>query len=264
MIKKYKNIILKIIKKYMYILLILILIIVISGITFFIKNKNTKVIKINDSLESEMPQISEIDNKKTDVKEIENNKVKYADIKGKVASPGIYEIFDNERVSDLIEKAGGLVEGANTSYINLSKKLKDEMVVIIYSDKEVLEYKENMNSNYSDITVECICPDKSNDACIVDEKIENGIVDGNSKSEKEENKDATSDNTNEESVKQKISINTASLVELMEIPGIGEAKAKSIIAYRTDEKTFTKIEDIKNVSGIGDSLFEKIKDHITV
>ena len=60
-----------------------------------------------------------------------------------------------------------------------------------------------------------------------------------------------------------VNINTATIDELQTIKGVGESKAKSIIEYRKENK-FIKIEDIKNVSGIGDSLFEKIKDYITI
>ena len=58
--------------------------------------------------------------------------------------------------------------------------------------------------------------------------------------------------------------NTADEKELQNINGVGEAKAKSIIEYREENGLFTTIEDIKNVPGIGDSLFEKIKAYITV
>ncbi len=60
-----------------------------------------------------------------------------------------------------------------------------------------------------------------------------------------------------------VNINTASKEELMSINGIGESKANSIIEYRKDNK-FNTIEDIKNVSGIGDKFFEQIKNYITV
>ena len=60
-----------------------------------------------------------------------------------------------------------------------------------------------------------------------------------------------------------ININTASINELMTLTGIGESKAEAIIDYR-NEKKFNTIEDLKNISGIGDSLFDKIKAHITV
>ena len=62
----------------------------------------------------------------------------------------------------------------------------------------------------------------------------------------------------------KVSINTASESELMTINGIGKTKAKKIIEYRDNNGKFKSIEDIKNVSGIGDSIFEKIKNYIKV
>ncbi|MBO5564836.1 MAG: ComEA family DNA-binding protein [Lachnospiraceae bacterium] len=60
-----------------------------------------------------------------------------------------------------------------------------------------------------------------------------------------------------------INLNTAGKETLMTLEGIGEAKAQKIIAYR-EQTPFTKIEDIQNVSGIGASIFAKIKDRITV
>lgn len=60
-----------------------------------------------------------------------------------------------------------------------------------------------------------------------------------------------------------VNINTASKEELMTLNGIGEATAEAIIEYRKENK-FTKIEDIKNVKGIGDKKFEAIKDDIEV
>ena len=65
-------------------------------------------------------------------------------------------------------------------------------------------------------------------------------------------------------VKGKININTASLSELMSLSGIGERKAQSIITYRNTNGFFKNIEELKNVDGIGDALFESIKEDITV
>lgn len=61
-----------------------------------------------------------------------------------------------------------------------------------------------------------------------------------------------------------ININTASKEELKSLPGIGESTAQKIISYRNENGKFLNIEDITNVSGIGDSKFESIKDFITV
>lgn len=61
-----------------------------------------------------------------------------------------------------------------------------------------------------------------------------------------------------------VNINKASSEELQELDGIGEALAENIIAYRENNGKFKNIEDIKNVSGIGDSKYEKIKDNIKI
>ena len=61
-----------------------------------------------------------------------------------------------------------------------------------------------------------------------------------------------------------ININTATAEQLETLNGIGESLAAAIIAYREENGNFSSIEDIKNVSGIGDSKFEKIKDYISV
>jgi competence protein ComEA len=61
-----------------------------------------------------------------------------------------------------------------------------------------------------------------------------------------------------------ININTADSASLQAIPGVGPATADKIIGYRNENGKFKKIEDIKNVSGIGDKTFEKMKKKITV
>ena len=113
------------------------------------------------------------------------------------------------------------------------------MVIIIYSNQEVKEF-EKTKEKEKILQDKCIQKDENalkNDACINNNQ---------------------SANTN-----NKININTASLEELQTLPGIGEAKAKDIITYRETNK-FNTIEDIKNVSGIGDALFAKIKENITI
>lgn len=61
-----------------------------------------------------------------------------------------------------------------------------------------------------------------------------------------------------------VNINTADVAQLCTLPGIGEARAKAIIAYRETNGNFKDIEDIMKVSGIKDSAFGKIRDRITV
>ena len=169
-------------------------------------------------------------------KEKVTNTIK-VEIKGAVNNPGVYELEDSSRVIDAINISGGLREDANTNLINLSKKLKDEMVIIIYTNEEIINYNESkIKTEYVYIEVEN-CPDKINDACIKE--------------------------YNDTSQNKLVNLNTASLEEITSLPGIGESKAKTIIEYREKQK-FNSIEDIQNIKGIGASLFEKIKENITV
>lgn len=73
-----------------------------------------------------------------------------------------------------------------------------------------------------------------------------------------------SENTENISGKDKVNINTADRDELCLLPGIGSQKADSIIAYRKKNGAFHSAEEIMNVSGIGESIFERIKDFIKV
>lgn len=61
-----------------------------------------------------------------------------------------------------------------------------------------------------------------------------------------------------------VNINTADETQLMTLVGIGPSKAKSILSYRDEHGQFIAIEDLKEVTGIGDRTFENIKDFITV
>lgn len=172
---------------------------------------------------------------------IEKNKTKEKkhtlkiDIKGEIQNPGVYELTNENNVIDAINMAGGLTKQSDTSNINLSKKLTDEMVIIIYSKEEI----KNMTEKEK-IT----CP-PCNNACI-NESDEKGKLEI-----KEENNEL-------------ININEATKEELQKLNGIGESKAEAIIEYREKVGKFEKIEDIKNVPGIGEAAFEKIKNNIKV
>lgn len=161
-----------------------------------------------------------------------NKEKKYIDIKGSVKKPGVYEFNDNDRVMDAINLAGGLKKDANTSNINLSKKLESEMVIYVYSNEEIKNSKNNLSCDAT---------------CSTE------IIEVNNCIEKTDTKNKSS----------LVNINTATIEDLQTLDGIGESKAKSIINYRNEFGNFNSIEDIKNVSGIGDSLFVQIKDKIT-
>ena len=197
------------------------------------------------SKDNSVTAIDEVEEIDEEVVNEEIKKIK-VDIKGMVNNPGVYEVDDGSRVIDVINASGGLIEGADTSNINLSKKLKDENVIIIGSIKEpekIIEY----------VYKECECP-KFNDACISNNEVVNY----------QESEISKSESFNEDASNNLVSINSANLEALMSLPSIGESKAKSIIKYREENDGFKQIEDIMNVSGIGNALFEKIKDFITL
>ena len=170
----------------------------------------------------------------------EVNRIK-VDIKGCVKKPGVYEFLDYQRVIDAIKKAGGLTELADTSNINLSKKLEDEMVVYIYSQEQVAKLKEAKTSEEKEAIIN---------------KIENQLETYDPMEEVEEKEVINEDNN-------KVSINNGTLEELMTLPGIGESKASAIIEYRKKTK-FETLEDLLNVSGIGNATYEQLKEYITL
>lgn len=176
------------------------------------------------------------------------------DIKGEVKRPGVYYLDSGKRVIDVVRKAGGFTINADSSINNLSKKIKDEMVIVIYSKSEVRDYLATKEKN--EFVSEMCNGNIVNDSCISDENrdISSSVNKENS------NKNG---NSNSSDSKKLISINSGTLEELMTLSGVGESKAKAIIEYR-NKKKFETIEEIKEVSGIGDALFEKIKDNITV
>lgn len=225
-------------KKILIIIVSIIIVLLISS--YIIYQNNISENNIEELVETYNDENLILENKEESIeKEIVIPRIT-VEIKGEVVSPGVYELNENSRVIDLINLAGGLTTNAVTNNINLAKILKDEMVVIIYNQKDLIE---EVKTEY--VYLECTCPEVANDACIKDEnKIDNTKVE-----ESKQNK--------------KISINNATLEELTTLNGIGEKMANKIIEYRTSN-SFQQIEDIKNVSGIGESLYEKIKDSITI
>ena len=167
----------------------------------------------------------------------------YVDVKGSVKKPGVYKLQKGSRVIDAIKLAGEVTKEANTRFINMSKVLNDSDVIVVYSKSEI----EASKKEEIIVNTPCICEEIKNDACY-NEKEEN--------EPKEEQKETIK-------TENKININTATQEELETLNGIGEAKAKAIIEYRNTNE-FLSIEDILKVSGISQTLYEKIKDYITI
>lgn len=159
---------------------------------------------------------------KIEEKEEEKQEYIIVHITGAVEKQGIVEVKKDARISDVIKKAGGITEEADLSKINLAYVVKDGQKIYVpnINDKKDVEY----------IT------EKAGEAVIEEEK---GKI-------------------------EKVNINTATQTELETINGIGPSTALKIINYRTENGKFKKIEDITNVPGIGEAKFKSIKDSITI
>nr|WP_235841991.1 helix-hairpin-helix domain-containing protein [Neobacillus fumarioli] len=174
------------------------------------------------------PQIQKkkTDNTKQTAKDKQSDQV-MVDVKGQVKLPGVYQANQGERVNDVINRAGGLTDKADQSQVNFAEHIKDEMVIYIPAKDEVPQ----------------ALPSNGNTA-------NNG-------------KTAASPG-NPTKNQTKVNLNKADETQLQTLPGVGAAKAKAIIDYREKSGPFKKIDDLKNISGIGDKTFEKLKDLIEV
>lgn len=188
------------------------------------------------------------------------------DIKGEVQTPGVYKLPVNSRVIDAIEASGGLTKKAVTTYINLSKTLKDENVIIINKKSELKKIEEKKNIEEIKINNNSSVSVKTSDVITndVDKVKEEPTAETVPKTPEEAASPANEISSEQKKETTSVNINESSIEELTTISGIGESKAKAIIEYRTANGPFKSVEDIKNVSGIGDKLYDKIKAYITI
>ena len=147
---------------------------------------------------------------------------------GEVNNPGVVTLKEGSRIIDAINKAGGKTEEADLSKINLAYIVEDGTQI----------YIPRINENLNQVN---LISDGAGIGVIIND------------SNMEENK-----------VEVKVNINTANKEKLETLPGIGETTAQKIIDYREANGKFKTIEDIKNVSGIGDAKYDSLKDKITV
>jgi competence protein ComEA len=154
----------------------------------------------------------------------------YVYVCGAVVDPGVYPMQDGMRLFEAIEAAGGFSEEADDSWLNLAGEVSDGQRIYVYTREETAE-----------MALEGTAADGASDGTL----------------------NSTSDSDGDPA-DIRININTADAQRLMELPGIGEARAAAVIQYRTEHGPFTSIEEIQNISGIKGAVFSKIRDLITV
>ncbi len=161
---------------------------------------------------------TDTDNVEGNIQEVEETSTEnlfFVYVVGAVYKPGVVEVEEGTRLYQVIQKAGGALETADLSKINLASIVKDEQKIIV-------PYIENKE-------------DKVND-----------------------------NSANVQASVRLVNINTASEAELQTLNGIGASTAKKIVDYRNQNGDFNTVEEIMNVSGIGQSKFDSIKNDITV
>lgn len=211
-------------------IIILIIAVIIAIIIYNFYIKENEFININNITTEENDKIEYQQNI---IQESENktNVEIIVHVSGAVNKEGIVKLPQNSRIADAIEKSNGLKEDADIQDINLAYILEDGMKIYIPNKKDKSE-KEKVN------------------------KEDNNYYENNNVTQY--------NNSNNKKQNQKININTATQTELETLPGIGPSTALKIINYRNEQKKFSNIEEIKEVSGIGDSKFDNIKNLITI
>lgn len=143
---------------------------------------------------------------------------------GAVKESKVISLNENSRICDAIDAVGGLTKEADLTNINLAYILEDGEKIYIPKKEEEINTINNLNKESSSYT----------------------------------------SYSSSELLNNKININKATQTELEAIPGIGPSTALKIINYRKENGKFNSLEDIKNVSGIGDSKYKKIKNYICI
>lgn len=210
------------IKKIILYSILLIIVIIVGIFLIYIEENNKNKGDIIEQINEENNNI-ETNNKNNIEDSIENNTENETENKivihiiGQVVNPGIVKIKEGARVIDVIEKAGGVLEEADLTKINLAYILEDGEKIYIPS---------------------------------VNDKEEEYISSNNGENKSQE--------------KLMVNINTATQAQLEKLPGIGASIATRIINHRKENGKFQDVTEIKNVSGIGESKFNNIKNYICI
>lgn len=186
----------------------------------------TELVPLNrNDTDSEKPDTAVDSGQKEQQTDREKLQICYVHVCGAVNRPGVYELTADSRLFEAIQMAGGLTEEAADQTLNQAEVIEDGSKIYVPTKEEVKA----------------------------------GMDNGDTLMQNEENAEkagSTSDG--------KIDINTAAKNELMTLSGIGEAKADAIVRYREEHGAFQKIEDLMEVEGIKEGVFQKVKDQIKI
>lgn len=150
----------------------------------------------------------------------------YVYISGAVQHPGLYHVRTTTRWADVVQAAGGLTDDADPRQVNLARYARDQENLTIPAKGE------QAVSTTGDVAV----------------------VSGS----------GTGNNTNANTTGKQIDLNAATLADLQTISGVGPKRAQDIIDYRDQHGGFKSVEELKDISGIGDKIFADLEPQVTV
>lgn len=175
---------------------------------------------------------------------VESADVVLVHVAGKVKSPGVYSLKYGSRVQDALQKAGGPTKDADPHALNLAAFLKD-------GDKIEVPGKSQAIAEAPIFSSMTATPD-TNVARQIPSASTHSVAKQNAKPPVQW------------LAKHRVNLNRAGIAQLQQLPGIGPAMAQRILAYRRDKGGFSSIEDLKNVSGIGEKRFAALRGLVTI
>ena len=173
----------------------------------------------------------------------ESEELIYVHIFGQVNAPGVYAMHPGDRVFQVIDEAGGFTQNADRDWINLAGLLSDMDRIQVYSLEETAAMKAEGILFGQEIAGQSAGAADDSAGAIAD------LPDGTPSASQEAGR---------------IDLNTADAAQLMTLPGIGQRRAEDILAYRSLHGKFTSVEELKQISGIGEKLYAKIAGSLYV
>ena len=164
----------------------------------------------------------------------------YVQVSGAVVRPGVYALPAGARIFQAIELAGGLTGEAESSSLNQAGFLADGQMVYVMDKEEAAAWAAGASAGDGSGAVPGMPGGDVSEGQPGRARSDGGAEDG------------------------KVNLNTATESDLMALPGIGVAKAKSILAWREENGGFSQIEDLMKIQGIKEGVFSKIKDSVKV
>ena len=161
----------------------------------------------------------------------------YVYVCGEVLEPG-------DRIYEAVEMAGGMTADAGTCAVNLAESVYDGLMVYIPDSEEAAGMTGSMTSAGGSAV------SAGGSVTSADSSVRNG--------------EGTSGGTAASPEDGRLNLNTASLAELMTLSGIGQTKAQAVVNYRDAHGGFSSVEEIMNVDGIKEGLYNRIRDQIKV